>query len=201
MKVFDLSEFQPDDRVYTLAEHYDADGVILKLGETINGTPDVDPKFVTFVNDAIENKLPYGVYYVSHARTQEDFLREAQWINDALYEYLGEKFPELGIWWDMEVDAVCRDDVWPQLRDVIGTQQTWYEAHKWQIGIYAAYSYFNQYCNLEELSYYQIPVWVAQYGYHENSLKAEYPDLKHVAWQYSDSYEDLSQDVNEWYGF
>lgn len=199
MKVFDLSEFQPDDRVYTLAEHYGADGVILKLGETINGTPDVDPKFVTFVNDAIENKLPYGVYYVSHARTQEDFLREAQWINDALYEYLGEKFPELGIWWDMEVDAVCRDDVWPQLRDVIGTWEDKY--HDMRIGIYAAYSYFNQYCNLEELSYYQIPVWVAQYGYHENSLKAEHPELKHAGWQYADSYEGMSQDVSEWYGF
>ena len=201
MKVFDLSEFQPDERVYTLAEHYDADGVILKLGETIGGTPEVDPKFVTFVNDAIENKLPYGVYYVSHATCMDDFMQEAQWINDALYEYLGEKFPELGIWWDMEVDAVCRDDVWPQLRDVIGTQQTWYDANKWKIGIYAAYSYFNQYIDLGELAYYAIPVWVAQYGYHENSLKAEHPELKHVAWQYADSYGDLSQDVNEWYGF
>ena len=48
MKVFDLSEFQPDDRVYTLAEEHDADGVILKLGETLSGTPTLDPKFETF---------------------------------------------------------------------------------------------------------------------------------------------------------
>ena len=201
MKVFDLSEFQPDDRVYTLAEEHDADGVILKLGETIGGTPEVDPKFVTFVNDAIENKLPYGVYYVSHATCMDDFMQEAQWLNDALFEYLGDNFPPLGIWWDMEVPNVCREDVWPQLRDAIGTQQSWYEANKWQIGIYAAYSYFNQYCDFEELAYYQIPIWVAQYGYPENSLKREHPELKHVAWQYAETYGDLSQDVNEWYGF
>lgn len=201
MKVFDLSEFQPDDRVYTLAEHYDADGVILKLGETIGGTPEVDPKFVTFVNDAIENKLPYGVYYVSHATCMDDFMQEAQWLNDALFEYLGDNFPPLGIWWDMEVPNVCREDVWPQLRDVIGTQQTWYDANKWKIGIYAAYSYFHQYIDLDELACYAIPVWVAQYGYHENSLLAEHPELKHVAWQYAETYGNMSQDVNEWYGF
>ena len=201
MKVFDLSEFQPDDRVYTLAEHYGADGVILKLGETINGTPDVDPKFVTFVNDAIENKLPYGIYYVSHARTMDDFMQEANWMNDTMYDLLGGIFPPLGIWWDMEVPSVCRDDVWPQLRDVIGTQQSWYDANKDKIGIYAGYSYFNQYCDMNELAYYAIPVWVAQYGYHENSLKAEHPELKHAGWQYADSYEGMSQDVSEWYGF
>ena len=60
MKVFDLSEFQPDDRVYTLAEEHDADGVILKLGETLSGTPTLDPKFETFVNDAIENNYTFG---------------------------------------------------------------------------------------------------------------------------------------------
>ena len=162
MKVFDLSEFQPDERVYTLAEKYDAGGVILKLGETINGTPELDPKFMTFVNDAIENKLPYGLYYVSHARTMDDFMMEANWINDRMFEYLGDQFPELGIWWDMEVPAVCREDVWPQLRDAIGTQQTWYEANKWKIGIYAGYSYFSEFLPFEELACYQIPIWVAQ---------------------------------------
>ena len=101
----------------------------------------------------------------------------------------------------MEVPSVCRDDVWPQLRDVIGTQQSWYDANKDKIGIYAGYSYFNQYCDMNELAYYAIPVWVAQYGYHENSLKAEHPELKHAGWQYADSYEGMSQDVSEWYGF
>ena len=37
MKVFDLSEFQPDDRVRALAG--DTDGYIIKFGEMIGGEP------------------------------------------------------------------------------------------------------------------------------------------------------------------
>ena len=93
---------------------------------------------------------------------------------------------------------VCRDDVWPQLRDAIGTMQSWWNNSQ-KIGIYAQYSYFNQFIDLAELAQYQIPVWVAQYGYHENSLKAEHPELHHVAWQFTTN--DETQDENEWYGF
>lgn len=197
MKVFDLSEFQPDDRVRALAD--DADGFILKLGETIQGGPEMDPKFVDFVNSCEEAGLPYGVYYVSHAHDGDEMMAEAGWINDKLYELLAGYMPQLGIFWDMEVPSVCRDDVWPQLRDTIGTMEEWYGDMR--IGIYAGYSYFDTYLNFEELAYYQIPVWAAQYGYYENSLKAEHPELKHVAWQYADSYNGMNQDVNEWYGF
>lgn len=84
------------------------------------------PEIEVFVNDAIECKLPYGLYYVSHAKNIEDFVAEANWINDTMYDLLGDQFPPLGIWWDMEVPSVCRDDVWPELRDVIGTQESWY---------------------------------------------------------------------------
>ena len=200
-KVFDLSEFQPDDRISYLVENAQADGFILKFGETVCGQPELDPKFVMFVNEVVAAGLPYGIYYVSHARNQDDFMMEAEWINDKMYELLGGSFPVLGIWWDVEVEAVCRHDVWPQLRDAIGTMQSWYEANKQKIGIYSGYSYFNQYLDFAELAYYQISLWVAQYGYHENSLMAEHPELKHVAWQYAETYGGLHQDVNEWYGF
>ena len=52
---------------------------------------------------------------------------------------------------------------------------------------------------MDELAYYGIPVWVAQYKYPENSLKAEYPACHHVAWQWTTH--DETQDENEWYGF
>ena len=199
MNVFDLSEFQPDDRVRVLAEHYNADGFIFKLGETINGTPELDPKCADFINDAKNEGKPFGVYFVSHARAMDDFMTEAHWINDTLFDLLGDTFPELGIWWDMEYSTVCRADVWPQLRDAIGTMEDWYKDMR--VGIYAGYSYFYDWLDFDELNEYQIPLWVAQYGYHENSLKAEHPELKHVAWQYSDTTGPLSQDVSEWYGF
>lgn len=198
MKVYDISDCQESGRVEKLKEQ-GADGIILKLGETLGGVPTLDDRFVEFVNACVEQGLPYGVYYVSHASNEDKFQEEAKWINDRLYEYLGEDLPELGIWWDMEVPAVCREDVWQGgLRDAIGTMQSWYEGYN-KIGIYAGYSYYYNYLDLDELKYYDIPIWVAQYGYHENSLKAEHPELYHVAWQFTTHHE--TQDENEWYGF
>ena len=126
-------------------------------------------------------------------------MQEAKWVNDTIYSYLGENnLPELGIWWDMEVGSVQRDDVWPDLRDAIGTMQSWYPGYD-KVGIYAQYSYFTRFIDMDELAYYGIPVWVAQYKYPENSLKAEYPACHHVAWQWTTH--DETQDENEWYGF
>lgn len=197
MKVFDISDFQPDDRVGQLVAQ-GAEGIILKLGETLHGTPTLDSKFIQFVNDVVAAGIPYGIYYVSHARDMAGFMEEAKFINDQVYNLLGGQEPELGTWWDMEIGPVCRDDVWPQLRDAIGTMQSWWNNSQ-KIGIYAQYSYFNQFIDLAELAQYQIPVWVAQYGYFENSLKAEHPELHHVAWQFTTH--DETQDENEWYGF
>lgn len=197
MKVFDVSEFQPDGRIQELVG-LGAEGIILKLGETINGEPELDEKFIQFVNETVAAGLPYGIYYVSHARDEDMFMTEASWINDKVAELLGGQEPELGTWWDMEVPVVCRDDIWPGLRDAIGTMQTWWNSDK--IGIYAGYSYFNQYLPMDELAYYGIPLWVAQYGYYENSLKEEHPECRHVAWQYAETYNGLNQDANEWYG-
>ena len=196
--VFDISEFQPSGRVQELSE-LGAEGIILKLGETLSGVPTLDEKFVTFVNDCVDEGIPYGIYYVSHAQDADKFMEEAQWINDTMYNYLSGEFPELGIFWDLEVPSVCRNDVWDDLKDVIGTQQSWYEANKDKIGIYASYSYFTQYMPMDELAYYGVCIWSSQYRYYENSLKVEYPNCNHVGWQYSDSYNGMNQDVNEWY--
>lgn len=198
-KVFDVSEYQPDDRVQYLIENESPDGFIIRLGETLNGEPVLDEKFIQFVNEIVEAGIPYGIYYASHAKDMNMFKVEANFINNQIFELLNGKLPELGVWWDVEVPVLMREDMWPQLRDTIGTMENWYGTMK--IGVYSGYSFFNQWMNLEELAYYGIPVWVAQYGYPENSLKAEHPELRHVAWQYADEYGELSQDVNEWYGF
>ena len=198
-KVFDVSEYQPDDRVQYLIENESPDGFIIRLGETLNGEPVLDEKFIQFVNEVVEAGLPYGIYYASHAKDMDMFKVEANFINNQMFELLNGKLPELGVWWDVEVPVLMREDMWPQLRDVIGTMEGWYGTMK--IGVYSGYSFFNQWMDFGELAYYGIPVWVAQYGYPENSLKAEHPELKHVAWQYADEYGELSQDVNEWYGF
>lgn len=206
MNVYDLSDCQPLDRVHVLAEDHGADGFIFKLGETLGGTPELDDNFSAYANDAVAEGKPFGIYYVPHARDEDGFKREAEWMNDTLFDLLGGSFPELGIWWDMEVPVVLRDDVCGQLLNIIGYQQTMYEANKWKIGIYASYSNFHRFFNLDDLVYYGIPLWVAQYN-SVNDLKKEREDLRHVAWQYTDSYApeafggEQEQDANEWYGF
>lgn len=197
MKVFDISDAQPDGRVQELVNR-GGKGVILKLGETLGGVPTMDDKFVQFVNEVVAAGLPYGIYYVSHAQDMAKFIEEANFINDKVAELLNGQEPELGTWWDMEVPAVQRHDVWPQLRDAIGTIQSWWNKSN-KIGIYAQYSYFNNFIDLRELANYQIPVWPAQYKYPENSLKVEHPELNHVGWQFTTH--DETQDESEWYGF
>ena len=197
MKVFDISDYQDEKRVETLVEK-GAEGVLIKLGEMINGEHFRDTLAYHFVTEADMYNIPFGLYYVSDAISPDGFMCEAQRINNELYQMLGTRFPELGLWWDMEKPRVCRPGVWPQLRDIIGTQEAWYPAHKGKIGIYAQYSYFYDYIDFDELVYYGIPVWVAQY-YHENSLKTEHPELNHVAWQFTTHGE--TQDENVWYGF
>lgn len=197
MKVFDISDAQPDGRVQELVNR-GGKGIILKLGETLGGVPTMDNKFVQFVNEVVAAGLSYGIYYVSHAQDMAKFMEEANFINDKVAELLNGKEPALGTWWDMEVPAVQRDDVWPQLRDAIGTMQGWWNKSN-KIGIYAQYSYFNNFIDLQELANYQIPVWPAQYEYPENSLKVEHPELNHVGWQFTTH--DETQDESEWYGF
>lgn len=196
MKVYDISKYQPDDRVQELVNS-GAEGIIIRLGETENGVPTLDPKFIRFVNDTVAAGLPYGIYHASHAHNLKEFLDEAQFINDRVFELLNGKEPELGTWWDMEVPAVQRVNVWPQLRDTIGTMQSWWNNSQ-KIGIYAGYSYFYSYLDFDELHYYGIPIWTAQY-YKENSLKLEHPELNHVAWQFT-THNDY-QDENIFYGF
>lgn len=195
--VYDISDAQPLDRVKTLVAGGTANGFILKLGETLNGVPTLDDNFITFVNDVVAAGLPYGIYYVSHARNLEMFMMEAQWINDRVAEYLNGVEPSLGTWWDMEVDSVKRNDVWPQLKDAIGTMEDWWKSNK--IGIYAStYSYIYPYLPLDELKNYNIPLWPAQYNI-ENDLKRDHPELRVIGWQFTDN--NQTQDENKWYGF
>lgn len=193
--VYDISEWQPDDRVAELAEH-GADGIILKLGETIRGEQELDPKLYHFYNECKKYNIPVGLYFVSHAHNADEFMQEAQWCNDEIFNLMQGELPT-SFWWDLEVEAVKRNDVWDDLKDVFGTQQSWYPEIKDNIGIYASYSYFTTYLPLRELAYYGVGIWSAQYGYHENSLKEEYPALNHIGWQYSDT--NGYQDVSEWY--
>jgi GH25 family lysozyme M1 (1,4-beta-N-acetylmuramidase) len=183
MKVLDFSEYQSNPDWDAVVEA-GVEGMILKLGETISGEPELDTKFVEHVNNAVAHNLKYGIYFVSHAHNHEDAVAEAQWVNDRVYEYLNGQEPELGTWLDVEVESMKNGDTHQVVMDCIDHLK---ECGFSYVGIYSGYSFFNSYFNLEDLKERCIPLWVANYSDH-NYLEEENPDLNIAAWQYTDHF-------------
>lgn len=200
MSVFDLSHYQPLERIQELADGGNCDGIILKIGERydLNGEIELEPGFVEKVNKCVELGLPYGIYFMSRARNLDEMMAETQWINDIVAEYLNGTEPSLGTWWDIERKEVMRDDIWNDLKEVIATMQGWWNNSD-KIGIYGStINFFAAYCIMDELEELQIPIWSAQYQ-HGNYLMDKYPNLRHVLWQFTTN--ENYQDENHWYGF
>lgn len=194
MKVFDISEFQDIDIWDTLIDE-DVEGVIINMGETISGDQELDNSFCDHANAAVSNNIPYGIYFVTHAHSIEEAEQEAQWINDMVYQYLNGQEPELGVWIDCEVSTIKMMATHTYIMKMIEKLKSFGFS---QVGIYASYSFFTDYFDLQELEELQIPIWVANYG-RVNYLKEEYPNLNHVGWQYTETYNGMNLDADEWY--
>ncbi len=199
MSVFDLSRWQPADRIEELVNGGNCDGVILKLGErnVETGEIELDPMFITHVNEAVRFGLSYGIYIMSRANNASEAMEEAEWINDRVAELLNGQEPLLGTWFDLERPEVKRDYIYEDVSEAILTMRQWWNNSK-KIGIYASYSYFESYLDLNDMVVNEIPVWNAQYG-SENSMTQNYPFIKTVLWQYTTNND--YQDENVWYGW
>lgn len=199
MSVYDLSKYQPANRIEELVNSGKCDGVILKLGEWKEaiGEIELDPMFITHVNEAVRFNLPYGIYIMSRANNEEEMLQEAQWVNDRIYELLNSQLPALGVWIDLERPEVQRDDVWEDMHYVIQQMRSWWATDR--VGIYASRSYFTGRLDLDAIAVEKIPVWTADYHSDYDILKTDYPDLRVVLWQFTTN--GNTQDENVWYGF
>lgn len=193
MSVFDLSRWQPIGRIRELVAQGNCDGVILKIGEST----ELDPKFLSHLNEAVDCGIPYGIYIMSRATNQDEILEEAKWLNDMTAEYLNGIAPSCGTWFDLERPQVKRANMHEDiLAGIHSLQEMWHGNQT--IGIYASYSYFLEYLDLDDLAEENIPIWLAQYG-NTNSLqeKHNYPNI--VAWQFTTN--NNTQDENVWFGF
>lgn len=199
MSVFDLSRWQPADRIEELVNGGNCDGVILKLGERNikTGEIELDPMFITHVNEAVRFGLPYGIYIMGRANNENEALEEAQWVNDRVAELLNGQEPALGTWFDLERPEVKRDGVYEDYRfAILHLSDWWGGSHK--IGIYASYSYFENFLDINDMVVNDIPVWNAQYA-PVDSMTQNYPLVKTVLWQFT-THNDY-QDENVWYGW
>ena len=98
MRVFDISYWQSPDTIQKI-KNLGAEGVILRLGLTYHGAPELDEKYKHFVSEAIKESIPHGLYYYSKMSNQTMAYEEAQFINDKVYEILGGEEPPMGVWW------------------------------------------------------------------------------------------------------
>lgn len=194
MKVFDISEWQPDGTIQKI-KNLGAEGVILRLGYTSYGQPQLDSKFINFVNDAVAAGIPYGIYYYSKMDSYDLAMTEVQWINDRVYEYLNGIEPSLGVWLDMEDNKTKFAGIHDITMWAINTMTGW--GFK-KVGIYSGYYFFKDYFDLTDLSVKQTPIWVANYS-DKNYLKEEWPELNWYGWQFTEAYDCNSLDGDEWY--
>ena len=151
---------------------------IIKLGERNN----VIDTLVDKIQQAREYGFQIGLYYYSHATTEDEAIQEADFVAEQINAYLGVP-PELGIWYDFEegeivesgIDcaSVCR--AWVNRMNELGINN---------VGIYSSYNYFTNYIqNLE------FPLWVAQYNCRDD-YSLENPDAKVKMWQFTDRISD-----------
>lgn len=199
--VFDISEWQESgtvDRIKNLG----GEGIIFRLGLTYGGIPDQDRKVEEFMADAVRLNIPFGLYYYNMFKTDGSALVEAQWMNDRIWEIFNVKYPslrlyepELGLWWDVEDQAVANQWTHDIVIKSVETMRSW--GFK-KVGVYSSYSWFHCYLDPDEFAWRKIPIWVAQYD-KNNDLRDERPDLVYHGWQFTDNYQGNCLDASVWY--
>lgn len=194
MKVIDISAWQEWIDWQTIKDA-GIEGVILKIGEHYK----LDEKFIEHVNNAVAYGLRYGVYYYSHATFIHEAVEEANWVDKQIKTYLNGKNPELGIWYDAEDNSMLKSS--NNIAYIIGNfinrlNEIGYN----YVGLYSSYNWLTNVIDLNLLADY-IPIWTAQYGYHENSFAIENPNRICRLWQYTDCEQigNMQLDCNIYY--
>ena len=170
-EIYDKHGINEPDIVNRLKHTEDTYGVLIRLGETINGIPTMDKMFMKFVEDAERLNLFYGIYYVSRANTNHILNKESKWVTDKISEVFGNGLNnrlEYGFYWNLESEEVYRNNIWTTLRDIIIDMKTKLSSYK--IGVCARGKYFEDYTDENDIKNYYIPTWLTKYDYYENDL-------------------------------
>ena len=194
MKVIDISAWQ-ENIDWKVVKDIGIGGVIIKIGEKTH----LDDMFITHVNNAVTYNLPYGIYYYAHASTIDEAIAEANWVDKQIKTYLNGKNPELGIWYDAEDESMLKNNI--NIAYMIGNFiNRLNELDYNYVGLYSSYNWLTNIIDLNLLADY-IPIWTAQYEYHENSFAIENPNRICRLWQYTDSEQigDMQLDCNIYY--
>ena len=151
MKVIDISAWQENINWQALKDA-DIKGVIIKIGEKTH----LDDMFITHVNNAVKNNLPYGIYYYAHASTIDEAIDEANWVDSQIKTYLNGKNPELGIWYDAEDNSMLKSS--NNIAYIIGNFINRLNEFGYNyVGLYSSYNWLTNVIDLNLLADY-IPI-------------------------------------------
>lgn len=152
-----------------------------------SGTLEMDEKWLQHVKNAIDNKMPYGVYFFSQAITPQEAIEEAQFCLKLVKEQKVQ--PLYPIYIDTEwantthtgrADKLTKD----QRTAVVIAFCKEIEKAGYYAGIYASTSWFTERLHDNQLTSYD--KWVAQYA-----LRCTYKGA-HGIWQYGGGINYLS---------
>ena len=162
--------------------------VILRigLGSRTGATPTIDPKFEECLNGCIENNIPVGVYFFSHATDTTMATTEANWVVEQLSNY--PRTFEFPIYFDQEDASLNNIDNGDGtysaynpgkavLTDCINTFCKIIDEAGYMPGVYTNPNWTSYYINFNDLLYTD-HIWIAQYN---NTLTWSLADVK--IWQ------------------
>lgn len=192
MKVLDISAWQ-EEIDWTGLKNEGFEGVIIKIGERHH----LDEMFIEHINNAVDHRFKYGVYYYGHAEDEAEACEEALMVDRWLKTYLRGETPELGIWYDVEDDDMNghkATDCCRAFMDMLSNYT--------YVGIYSSWNWLSEegasVINMDALPL-SVPYWVAQYST-VNDLAEERPYHNIKCWQYTDCYSDeFPYDANVYY--
>ncbi|WP_287763438.1 GH25 family lysozyme, partial [Megamonas sp.] len=129
----------------------------------------------------------------------DEAITEANWVDKQIKTYLNGKNPELGIWYDAEDEDMLEGHlnvVYPIANFISILLSKGYN----YVGLYSSYNWLTNVIDLKALPDY-VPIWSAQYGYHENSFAIENPSRICRIWQYTDCEQigNMQLDCNIYY--
>ena len=179
-KGVDVSVFQDGLKLKDAVTAGYGDFVIVRGGYTGYGaarSKNVDRCFEGFYQQAKELKIPVGCYYYSCANTRQGGIDEAEFLYEKCLA--GKKF-ELPVYIDVE-DATWQLGYKAGVTEaIIGFCET-IEAKGFTAGVYASWSWFNNYIDTAKL--YKYTKWVAAYWNNKPSFDYSHFDI----WQNSSS--------------
>lgn len=180
-RVIDISDYQ-EGIDFDLVVSEGITGVIIKFSEGLSETD----CYYNFVSECVARDIPYGVYCYSHATTIERAEEEANFIIDMISAVVSDGYPapQLGIWYDVEDQAMLslsRYDLTQVVTSFISTCNS----KDYMAGIYAGYYTLRDNIDIESLADY-VPYWIADYDKYCGFYDFAPSNKRLVYWQFTD---------------